>query len=59
LETAKRYEIIFIEIGVKKEDVYFLIQSAPTYSPTKIARTVKSITARKIFKRSSEVKKEL
>lgn len=59
LEIAKRYEIIFIEIGVEKEHVHFLIQSVPTYSPMKIARTVKSITARKIFKRCPEVKKEL
>ena len=31
----------------------------PKYSPTKIVRTVKSITAREIFKRCPEVKKQL
>ena len=59
LEIAKRYEIEFIEIGTDKDHVHFLIQSVPTYSPTKIIRTVKSLTAREIFKRAPEVKKQL
>jgi putative transposase len=59
LEIAKRYEIVFIEIGVEKDHVHFLIQSVPRYSPTRIARVVKSITAREIFKRVPAVKKEL
>ena len=41
------------------DHVHFLIQSVPTYSPTKIAITVKSITAREIFKQVPEVKKKL
>ena len=59
LEIAKRYEIEFIEIGTDKDHVHFLIQSVPTYSPTKIIRTVKSLTAREIFRRAPEVKKKL
>jgi putative transposase len=39
--------------------VRFLAQSEPTYSPEQIERTIKSITARKIFERCSEVKKQL
>src|SRR3990172_8721149 len=39
--------------------IHFLIQSIPTYTPTKIARVVKSITAREIFARVPEVKQEL
>ena len=35
------------------------MQSVPTYSPTKIVRTIKSITAREIFKRVPDVKKQL
>ena len=46
IEISKRYEIEFIEIGVDKDHVHFLIQSIPKYSPTKIAKIVKSITAR-------------
>ena len=59
LEISKRYEIEFIEIGTDKDHVHFLIQSVPTYSPTKIIRVVKSITAREIFKQAPEVKRML
>ena len=59
LEITKRYEITFLEIGTDKDHVHFLIQSIPMYSPTKIARMVKSITSREIFKRVPSVKKQL
>ena len=58
-EIAKRYDIHFIEIGTDKDHVHFLVQSVPTYSPTKIVRIIKSITAREIFQRMPSVKKEL
>ena len=32
VEIEKRYEIQFLEIGVDKDHVNFLIQSVPTYS---------------------------
>jgi REP element-mobilizing transposase RayT len=54
-----RYEINFIEIGTESDHVHFLVQSVPTYSPEQIVRTVKSITARKIFEVCPEVKKQL
>lgn len=59
LEIAKRYSIYFLEIGTDQDHVHFLIQSVPMYSPTKIARIVKSITAKELFKRRPEVKEEL
>ena len=59
LEISKRYEIDFIEIGVDQDHVHFLVQSAPSYSPTKIVRTIKSITARELFKKFPEIRKEL
>jgi REP element-mobilizing transposase RayT len=59
LEIAKRYEIQFVEIGTDHDHVHFLIQSVPSYSPTQIARIVKSITAREIFQRVPSVKKLL
>ena len=58
-EISERYEIEFLEIGVDKDHVHFLVQSVPTYSPTKIIRTIKSITAREIFQKHPEVKKKL
>src|SRR5919106_6951340 len=59
LEISKRYEIAFLEIGTDKNYVHFLSQSVPSYSPTKIIRIIKSITAREIFKRVPSVKKQL
>lgn len=59
LEIAKRYEVIFLEIGTDENHVHFLVQSAPSYSPTKIVRIVKSITAREVFKRVPAVKEQL
>ena len=55
----ERYEIEFLEIGTDRDHVHFLVQSVPTYSPTKIVRTIKSITAREIFKRVPTVKEQL
>ncbi|CAM1364386.1 transposase (fragment) [Tenacibaculum xiamenense] len=59
LAIQDRYEIHFLEIGSDKDHVHFLLQSVPTYSPTKIARTIKSITAREIFSRAPGVKRAL
>ena len=59
LEIGNRYEIVFIEIGVEKDHVHFLLQSVPSYSPTRLVKIVKSITAREIFKRVPTVKEQL
>jgi len=59
LEIAKRYAMSFLEIGIDRNHVHFLIQSVPTYSPTKIVQTVKSLTARQVFAQAPEVKKQL
>lgn len=59
MEIAQRYEIEFLEIGTDKNHVHFLVQSVPMYSPTKIVRIIKSITAREIFKRVPTVKQKL
>ena len=59
LEIGKRYEIEFLEIGTDKNHVHFLVQSVPSYSPTKIIRTIKSLTEKEVFARHPEVKKKL
>jgi REP element-mobilizing transposase RayT len=59
LEISKRYEVNFLEIGVDKDHVHFLMQSVPMYSPKKIVQLIKSITAKEIFLRRPEVKKIL
>ena len=59
LGIALRYEIHFVEIGADEDHVHFLIQSVPTLSPQRIVQTVKSITAREMFKAHPEVKQKL
>jgi REP element-mobilizing transposase RayT len=59
LEIEKRYEIQFLEIGTDEDHVHFLVQSVPMYSVTKIVTMIKSLTARKIFQRCPQVKKQL
>ena len=59
LDIEKRYQIKFLEIGTDEDHVHFLVQSVPTYSVTKIVTTIKSVTARQIFRLCPEVKKKL
>ena len=59
LELSKRFEIVFIEIVTDNDHVHFLVQSIPMYSPTRIIQTIKSITAKEIFRLHPEVKKKL
>ena len=58
-EIQKRYEIEFLEIGTDDDHVHFLVQSVPMYSPKQIVQTIKSHTAREIFKRCPKVKQYL
>jgi putative transposase len=58
-EIEKRYEITFLEIGSDDDHVHFLVQSVPMMSPKQIVQTIKSITAKEIFRRCPEVKQYL
>jgi len=59
LEIAKRYQIEFLEIGTDINHVHFLVQSVPSYRPTKIITMIKTLTAREVFARVPSVKKQL
>ncbi len=59
LEIAARYEITFLEIGTDRDHVHFLVQTIPPYSPTRVVRVIKSLTAREVFRRVPAVKKYL
>jgi putative transposase len=54
---AVRNELL--EIGTDRHHRHFLIQSGPTDSPMKSVQTLKSLTARHVFARAPEVKKQL
>lgn len=43
LDIADRYQIEFLKIGIDKDHVHFLVQSVPSYSPTKIITMIKSL----------------
>ena len=59
LEIAARHELAFLEIGTDRDHVHFLVQALPAYSPTKVVRVIKSLTARELFRRVPAVKKYL
>jgi REP element-mobilizing transposase RayT len=56
---SMRFEIFFVEIGADDNHVHFLIQSVPMLSVKNIAQTVKSITAKELFRLHPEVKNQL
>ncbi len=56
---GERHEIHFVEIGADEDHVHFLVQSVPAMSPSTIVQTIKSITAKEIFRSHPEVKKML
>lgn len=59
LEIEDRYDVKFLEIGTDIDHIYFLVQSVPTYSVTKIVTLIKSLTAKHVFMRHLEVKRQL
>jgi len=59
LEIEKRYEMRFLEIGMDGDHAHFLIQGVPKYNPSGMIRIVKNLTARAVFEKHPEVKKQL
>ena len=58
-EIGKRYFFVFETIGVDEDHVHLLVQAAPRYSPSRVVQIIKSITAKELFKKFPETKKEL
>jgi putative transposase len=56
LELGIRYEYNFLEIGIDEDHVHFLIQTVPNVLISRMVQTIKSITARLMFKQHEEVK---
>ena len=59
VEIEARYQLKFLENGTDRDHVHFLVQGVPTYSVTKLVTTIKSLTAREIFRRCPQVRKQL
>ena len=56
MELGKRYNYIFLEIGLDEDHVHFLIQTVPNILISNMVQTVKSISAREFFSQHPEVK---
>ena len=59
LEIEKRCEVRFLEIGMDRDHAHFLIQTVPSYSPSRMVQIVKSVIAREVFEKAPEVKQKL
>ncbi len=58
-EIGNRYWFIFDALGSDGNHVHIFVGGAPRYSPSTIMQIVKSISAKSIFKKFPEIKKEL
>jgi putative transposase len=58
-EIGERYEYDIEEIGSDGDHVHVLLSAFPRDSPSKIMNVLKSISARAMFKRFPEIKKQL
>ncbi len=55
----QRYQLKFLEIGIDKNHVHFLVQAVSRYSVMKVVTIIKRVTARDIFRRAPQVKQQL
>ena len=53
------YEMNFVEIGADDNHVHFLVQGIPKMSVSEMVIKIKSVTAREIFKKHTEIKQAL
>lgn len=58
-EIEERYEIIFEKVGIDLNHVHYLLSASPKLSPASIIQIVKSITARQLFLKHPDLKREL
>jgi len=58
-EIALRYDIEFEQLGYDQNHIHILASFPPKHSGSDVVRIFKSITARELFKRFPELKKEL
>lgn len=58
-QIEERYDIRFDTVGTDGDHIHLFIDAAPKYSPSEVFRIVKSITARQLFEKFPEIKKDL
>lgn len=57
MEIAERYWYSIHQMGTDGDHIHLFIQSSPDDAPSTIVRTIKSITAKEMFKTFPELKK--
>ena len=55
----KRYDIEFEEVGYDLDHIHILCSFPPTKSGGEVVRIIKSLTARELFKKFPDIKKDL
>jgi putative transposase len=58
-EIGKRYWFEFDALGTDGNHVHIFVGAAPKYAPSNVMQIIKSITAKNIFKKYPEIKKQL
>ena len=59
LEIADQYDLEIEEMAVSEDHIHLLISFPPRYSISEVVKTMKSISARVLFKEYPSIKKEL
>jgi putative transposase len=58
-ELGERYQFSFDAIGTDGDHIHIFVGASPKHSPSRIMQIIKSITARELFRKYPEMKKEL
>ncbi len=58
-EIEERYSVEFEQVGIDTNHVHYLVSAAPKFAPSRIIQILKSITARELFTRHPDLRKEL
>ncbi|MFN9176383.1 MAG: IS200/IS605 family transposase [Synechocystis sp.] len=58
-EIAERYWFELEEMGTDGDHIHIFVGAAPKYAPSRVMQIIKSITAREMFNRFPELRKQL
>jgi len=58
-DIAERYELEIDTLEVMSDHVHLFLIAPPKYSPSQVVQILKSISARELFSRHPELRKEL
>jgi len=58
-KISQEYEFEIDTIGIMEDHVHIFMGAPPRYSPADIVQTMKSITAREVFKKFPKLRKQL